>query len=160
MSGKSPQPDEPVGYLDAAFEGTEQAPEQNQRHRGKLEGAAWRRRKLITELARGEKTMRVLASENGVSPSSIHEFKERHLEDIAEALTHLGDEFDGVWIAQKINRLIEMEDLYSSDMPNRDRETRLAVLRAAAEELGQIPNRTTIDMALPVHVVIEGGEDV
>lgn len=149
MSGVNPQP-----------ESNEQAPEQNTRHRGKLEGAAWRRHRLIVELARGEKTQRTLASENGVTQSSIAEFKERHLDEIAEALTRLGDEFDGVWIAQKINRLIEMEELYSSSMSNRDRETRLAVLRAAAEELGQIPNRTTIDMALPVHVVIEGAEDV
>jgi hypothetical protein len=138
----------------------EQAPEQKTRQKNKLEGSAWRRHRLITELAKGEKTERTLASENGVAPSSINEFRQRHSDEIEERRAHLNEEFDGVWIAQKLNRLVEMEELYDSDIPNRERETRLAVLRAAAEELGQIPNRTTIDMATPVEVRINGADDV
>jgi hypothetical protein len=129
-------------------------------HRSKLERQAWRKRRLIVELARGEKTQTKLAAENGVSQSSISEFSSRHTDEIAEAREHLEDEFNGVWIAQKLNRLIEMEGLYEGDVAPRDRETRLAVLRAAAEELGQIPNRTTIDFAQPVEVRIVGAEDV
>lgn len=141
--------------------GNEQAPEQNTRHRGKLEGAAWRRHRLITELARGEKTERTLASENGVAPSAINQFRQRHADEIEERRTLLGQEFDGLWISQKLSRLIEMEELYTdTGLSNRERETRLAVLRAAAEELGQIPNRTTIDMATPVEVRIQGADDV
>lgn len=139
----------------------EQAPEQSTRHRGKLEGSAWRRHRLITELAKGEKTERVLASENGVAPSAINQFRQRHADEIEERRTLLGAEFDGLWIAQKLSRLVEMEELYQdTGLSNRERETRLAVLRAAAEELGQIPNRTTIDMAVPIEIQINGADDV
>lgn len=136
----------------------DQAPDQGRRHRGKLEGSAWRRHRLIAELARGEKTQRVLATENGVTQSSIAEFRQRHADEIDEARSHLSEEFEGLWIAQKLSRLVEMEELYTGGLSNRERETRLAVLRAAAEELGQIPNRTTIDMALPVEVKLIGVE--
>lgn len=129
-------------------------------HKSKLEGQAWRKRRLITELARGEKSQSQLAAENGVAQSSISEFRSRHLDEIEEAQQHLEDEFNGVWIAQKLNRLIEQQALYEDDVPPRERETRLAVLRAAAEELGQIPNRTTISMEQPVRVEITGLEDV
>lgn len=129
-------------------------------HKSKLEGQAWRKRRLITELARGEKSQSQLAAENGVAQSSISEFRSRHLDEIEEAQQHLEDEFNGVWIAQKLNRLIEQQALYEDDVPSRERETRLAVLRAAAEELGQIPNRTTINLEQPVRVEITGLEDV
>lgn len=137
-----------------------QAPDRKARYKNKLEGAAWRRHRLITELAKGEKTQRVLASENGVSQSSVSEFAARHADEIEERRAHLNEEFDGLWIAQKLSRLVEMEELYGSTMSNRDRETRLAVLRAAAEELGQIPNRTTIDFAQPIEINIQGADDV
>lgn len=129
-------------------------------HRSKLERQAWRKRRLIIELARGEKTQTKLAAENGVSQSSISEFSSRHTDEIAEAREHLEDEFNGIWIAQKLNRLIEQQSLYEDDVAPRERETRLAVLRAAAEELGQIPNRTTISMEQPVRVEISGLDDV
>lgn len=140
--------------------GSDAAPDTNPRHKNKLEGAAWRRHRLITELAKGEKTQVTLARENGVTQSSVSEFASRHADEIEERRALLGAEFDGLWIAQKLSRLVEMEELYDSGMSNRDRETRLAVLRAAAEELGQIPNRTTIDFAQPIEININGAEDV
>jgi hypothetical protein len=125
-------------------------------HKSKLEGQAWRKRRLIMELARGEKTQKQLGAENGVAQSSISEFASRHVDEIEEARHQLAEEFDGVWIAQKLNRLIEMEALYENGVAPRERETRLAVLRAAAEELGQIPNRTTINLEQPVRVELTG----
>lgn len=119
-----------------------------------------RRRRLQREIAVGEKTMRQLAREYGVDVKSITKFRDRHEAVIADMRQAIDDEFAGLWIAQKAERLSEMTELYGDGVSPRDRETKLSVLRHAAEELGQIPNRTTIDFTQPVHVVIEGGDDV
>ncbi|MEU1554326.1 hypothetical protein ABZ517_16605 [Streptomyces scabiei] len=140
---------------------TEQAPEpKGPRNWGKLERPGIRR-KLIHELARAEKTQQQLADEYGVAKSSITEFKQRHVDHIREVAQNLEDEFAGLWIAQKIDRLAEMQDMYEdTTLTPRQIETRLAALRHAAEELGQIPNRTTINLTQPVRVEIAGVEDV
>lgn len=153
----SPEP-EPVGHLDAAFEDTD-GPQAGPQRSGYLERPG-RRRKLQRELARGEKTMRELAREYGVDHKAITKFRDRHEAVIEDMRQAIDDEFAGLWIAQKSERLAEMIELYDDGTSPRDRETKLSVLRHAAEELGQIPNRTTIDFAQPVHVVIEGGDDV
>lgn len=104
--------------------------------------------------------MRELAREYGVDHKAITKFRDRHEAVIEDMRQAIDDEFAGLWIAQKSERLAEMIELYDDGTSPRDRETKLSVLRHAAEELGQIPNRTTIDFAQPVHVVIEGGDDV
>lgn len=104
--------------------------------------------------------MRELAREYGVDHKAITKFRDRHAEVIADMAQAIDDEFAGLWIAQKSERLDEMIQLYEDGVSPRDRETKLSVLRHAAEELGQIPNRTTIDFAQPVQVIIEGGDDV
>lgn len=146
MSGVNPEP--------------EQAPERRGRNVGKLE-RAYVRRRLITELAKEEKTQRELAALYDCAPSAIAQFKERHLPAILETRENLGNEFAGLWIAQKLDRLAEMIELYEdTSLSSRDRETKLAVLRHAAEELGQIPNKTTLDITAEVKVRIEGLDDV
>jgi hypothetical protein len=126
---------------------------------GKLERPGIRR-KLIHELARGEKTQVQLADEYGVVPSSITEFKQRHVDRIAEVAQALEDEFAGLWIAQKSERLDQLQELYEGDDDPERVRLRKELLRAAAEELGQIPNRATINLAQPVRVEIAGVEDV
>ncbi|MGW5467698.1 hypothetical protein [Streptomyces chartreusis] len=135
---------------------TEPAPEpKNPRHWGKLERPGIRR-KLIHELARAEKTQQQLADEYGVVKSSITEFKQRHTDRITEVAQALEDEFAGLWIAQKVDRLDQLQDLYEGDDdPDRVR-LRKELLRAAAEELGQIPQRTTIVQAQPLEVRLVG----
>lgn len=162
MSGQSPSTEpEPTGHLDAAFEGVipEQAPERRTSHKGKLE-RAYARRRLIIELAKGEKTERQLAAIYECAPSAINQFKQRHLAAITETSENLGNEFAGLWIAQKLDRLAELEALFEDGISARDRETKAMLLRHAAEELGQIPNKTTVDVTAEVKVKIEGLDDV
>lgn len=130
------------------------------RKSGKLE-RAWARRRLIIDLAKEEQSQRELATKYGVAQSSISEFRTRHLDEILATQTDLENEFVQLWVTQKIDRLAEIQELYeSSTLTPRQIETRLAALRHAAEELGQIPNRTTVDFAQPVEVVIKNADDV
>ncbi|MEU0411714.1 hypothetical protein ABZ307_28385 [Streptomyces griseorubiginosus] len=136
----------------------EEAPENtNPRSWGKLERPGVRR-KLIHELARGEKTQMQLAREYGVVNSSITEFKQRHTDRIAEVAQALEDEFAGLWVAQKVDRLDQLQDLYeAADAGDLDRiRAKVDILRKAAEELGQIPQRTTIVQAQPLEVRLVG----
>ncbi len=142
-----------------ATQNPERAAERGTRNWGRLERPGTRRR-VMTELARGEKTQQQIADEYGVAKSSITEFKQRHRDQIDEIARDIENEFAGLWIADKLNRLDELQGLYADDMTPRERETRASILRAAAEELGQIPNRTTISMEQPVRVEITGLEDV
>lgn len=154
MSGESPLPE-----VTPAGDSSEQAPERRRRNVGKLE-RAYVRRRLIVALAREEQTQRELAALYDCAPSAIAQFKERNMSAILEARENLGNEFTGLWIAQKLDRLAELEALFENDVSARDRETKAMLLRHAAEELGQIPNKSTLDITAEVKIRIEGGDEV
>jgi hypothetical protein len=61
--------------------------------------------KLIRALATGEKTRAELARERGVTATAISEFRKRHADAIAEVAANVADEYAGLWIAQKRERL-------------------------------------------------------
>lgn len=148
MSGESPSPHD------------DRASDKRQTNKGKLE-RAYARRRLIIDLAKEEKTQQELAALYGCAQSSISEFKDRNMPAILEARLDLGNEFTGLWIAQKLDRLAELEAMYEDGtISARDRETKAMLLRHAAEELGQIPNKSTLDVTMDVRVRIEGVDDV
>jgi hypothetical protein len=155
MSGESPSTEPEFSRENSP----EQASERRSSHKGKLE-RAYARRRLIIDLAKEEKTQRELAALYDCSVSSINEFKARHMPAILEARADLGNEFTGLWIAQKLDRLAELEALFEDTVSARDRETKAMLLRHAAEELGQIPNKSTLDITAEVKVRIEGLDDV
>lgn len=135
--------------------------------RGALERAHVRLQ-LIRELAAGEVPRGKLAKRYGVAPSSVTEFAHRHAARIAEVQSKLDDEYAGLWIAAKANRLAEYQqqvdyvaDLLADDDrmdAEEDRGRRAGVnvstaelmrtaqsaLKAVAEELGQLPNRMSV----------------
>ena len=136
-------------------DGPQASPQPSGQRPGFLERPG-RRRKLQLEMARGEKTMRDLAREYGVDIHAITKFRDRHEDTISAMRADIENEFAGLWIAQKAERLSEMIELYADAVSPRDRETKLSVLRHAAEELGQIPNKTTIDMTVAAKVELVG----
>jgi len=123
--------------------------------------------KLIHELARGEKTRTALAKEYGVTQSAITQFADRHRTRIDEVRADIENEFAGLWIADKRRRIEEyaaeidlIEEVRAGTVRNmRDVELsklKAAILRAVADELGQIPARMNVSVNQKVTYVIEG----
>ena len=78
------------------------------RHRFHLE-RGWRKRYLIIELAKGDIPKRELARIMKCHKSSVIDFERRHQAEIAETITRIEDEFVGLWVASKANRLAEYQ---------------------------------------------------
>ena len=139
----------------------------------------WKKRYLITEIAKGEKSESALARELDCHRQSIRDFKARHAAEIEKAVRDIEDQFVGLWVADKVNRLAEyQQDIEDANVviseeldgalaspeidpldPGGDEgggpieraplwiRLKHQALRAAAEELGQIPNRVRLDVA-------------
>lgn len=146
--------------------------------RGKLGGL--KKREIIRLLAAGELSQAEIARRYDVRPQSITDFIERNREEIAALKADMDNEFAGILIANKANRLGAYQELYETATtpapklaPNGkvvqdiivDPETgetsvgtvmevdvRAAaqVLKQAAEEMGQLPTRLQVQGGLDV----------
>lgn len=138
-------------------------------HAGKLE-LPWTRRQLVVDLALSGKTQIELAEKYGVAQQSVSEFKARHATDIQAVRDDSENEFAGIAIAEKANRLATYLDMLEKalqpvpkvnskgeimyGLPDENGERKpimeidLAVAqkiqRNVAEELGHLPNRVTL----------------
>ncbi len=138
---------------------------------------------LIAQLALGGVTQAALGAQYGVGQDAISKFAARWADAIAERKAADHAEFHGQWIADKRARLATLEEqaekiyeLFARLSPEDDagrieddagdidgealvrasKELR-AILRAVAEELGQLPVRATLGYAdEPLRVIIEG----
>lgn len=105
---------------------------------------------LCRELAVGTEKRAALGRRYGVSGSAVTQFARRHKKRIDEIKRHLDDEFAGTWIADKTRRIEAMQSDYerSSDGEYAGHyehiRTRMQLLRAVADELGQIPNKSAV----------------
>jgi hypothetical protein len=121
----------------------------------------WERRALCRELAVGEVTGAALARKYDVTRQAISAFKKRHAAEIDAIKADLDNEFAGLWIAQKSARIAAYQaDLEASEGGGfgshfEQIRTRTQVLKAVAEELGQLPPRATITI-VPVQHILEG----
>jgi hypothetical protein len=131
--------------------------------KGHLE-RGWVKHRLIRDFALGERTGRELAEQYGVSQTSISAFKRRYGMEIEEVRNNLADEYAGVWVAQKIERVreyqIAAEKMASGSSP-RNAEVLVSILKAVAEELGQLPARTQVNVSneTTVYQVVGISED-
>jgi predicted transcriptional regulator len=133
---------------------TEGPTEPQKPYRYRLE-RGWAKRQLIHELARMEKTQQLLAQEYGVTESAVTQFKQRHQAEIEAVKLDIENEFAGLWVARKVNRLAELESdierIISTNAGDTVRmadaeilRTKAALLKQVADELGQIPNKSHI----------------
>lgn len=109
----------------------------------------WVAHRLIRDFALGEKTGAQLSKEYGVSQTSISAFKKRHAMEIEEVRNNLADEYAGVWVAQKLNRIREYQraaEKMADGASPRNQEVLVSILKAVAEELGQLPARTQVQV--------------
>jgi predicted transcriptional regulator len=127
----------------------------------------WTRRQLITELALSDKTQTRLAEEYGVTQQSVSDFAARHANEIQVVREHTEDEFAGLALAVKANRLATYEDivrrltvqLNEADAIDEKTAASLAkILRNVAEELGHLPNRVTLggEVGVTTRYTVEG----
>lgn len=109
---------------------------------------------LIRALAKGEESLMEIARRHNTSHGAIQAFAARHADEIAALKADIASLFGALWIADKAARLAE----YQQDAEDIDAtlavdgvDTNLMrakhrVLRSAAEELGQLPTRTQINV--------------
>lgn len=132
--------------------------------RGKLGGL--KRAQIIRELALGDMSQSQMAEKYEVTQQSISEFKQRNAEAIAAVRANAEDEFAGLLIAKKLNRVAAYEDLLAealrpvpkldnkghqvldpvSGQPVLEVDTRAAamMLKSVAEEMGQLASRVQL----------------
>lgn len=124
----------------------------------------WVRHRLIREFALGEKTGKQLSEQYGVSQTSISAFKKRYSLEIEEVRNNLADEYAGVWVAQKLARIQEYQqaaEKMATGYSPRNAEVLVTILKAVAEELGQLPARTQVNVSneTTVYQVVGISED-
>ena len=116
--------------------------------KGHLE-RGWVKHRLIRDFALGEKSGVQLAEQYGVSSTSISQFKKRYSFEIEEVRNNLADEYAGVWVAQKLDRIREYQEAaqkMAQGSSPRNAEVLVTILKAVAEELGQLPARTQVQV--------------
>lgn len=110
----------------------------------------WVKHRLIRDFALGEKSGRDMAKEYGVSETSISAFKKRNSMEIEEVRNNLADEYAGVWVAKKIERIREYQtaaEKMAVGTSPRNQEVLVSILKAVAEELGQLPARQQVNVS-------------
>lgn len=109
----------------------------------------------VIRLLAGGTTQRAIAQRFGCRPSSVGEFRNRHIGEINRLRGELQDAAraeDQLWIAHRIDRLGVLQDQLeelleavdntgSEELPELTR-TIVTVLHEAAEQLGQLPARS------------------
>lgn len=117
--------------------------------KGHLE-RGWVKHRLVRDFALGEKTGVELAEQYGVSSASISLFKKRHAMEIEDVRNNLADEYAGLWVAAKMSRIAEYQEA-AQKMANgtspRNAEVLVTILKAVAEELGQLPARQQVNVS-------------
>ncbi len=117
--------------------------------KGHLE-RGWVKHRLIRDFALGEKSGAELAEIYGVSQTSISQFKKRHSLEIEEVRNDLADQYAGVWVARKLDRIREYQvaaEKMASGESARSQEVLVSILKAVAEELGDLPARTQVNVS-------------
>ncbi len=146
----------PTGDVDAfagSEGGTKLDPAARSANRPAVKGhleRGWVKHRLIRDFALGEKTGEQLAVQYGCSATSISAFKKRHALEIEEVRNNLADEYAGVWVARKLDRIREYQvaaEKMAVGESARSQEVLVSILKAVAEELGDLPVRTQVNVS-------------
>lgn len=113
----------------------------------------WRKAQLIRQLALGELTQTKLGEIYGVSQASISRFASRWRGDIEMVRYNLAEQVqqgaEHLWVVGKQNRIAEyqatVERMNALNTP-RSHEIKITALKATAEELGDLPARTQVNI--------------
>ncbi len=111
----------------------------------------YKKQKLIRELALSGKTQQELADDYGVSQQAISYLSKRNAEEITKIQDDASDNFAGLWISDKHNRIAEYQQMVEdiNDMPNptvKDLSLKARILRLVAEECGGLSETTNVNL--------------
>lgn len=140
---------DPMAASEASKELTPRRSDNRPATKGHLE-RGWVKHRLIRDIALGEKTGVQLAEQYGVSQNSISHFKKRYGLEIEEVRNNLADEYAGVWVASKLERIRQYQEAaekMAAGQSPRNVEVLVSILKAVAEELGQLPARTQVNVS-------------
>ena len=120
----------------------------------------WDHRELVRELASGDFQNKELGQKYGVTGQAIGAFARRYAGEIDAVRGQMEGEFSGLWIADKVSRVIAYQRDY--ELSNQGEyaghyeqiKARTAILRAVAEELGDLPPRATVTVVPVQHVIV------
>lgn len=104
---------------------------------------------LIRDLALGEMSQNELAEKYHCSRPAVSLFKRRHGVEIDRVRESIYDDYAGVWVAKKIDRLRAYQDKAEQMLDGRsprDAEVLVTILKAVAEELGDLPARQQVNV--------------
>jgi hypothetical protein len=112
----------------------------------------WQRVALLRDLALAEMTILEIAVKYGRAESTMYAWKRNHAAEIDAIRDDAANEFAGLWVAQKVNRVAE----YQGDIESLDESGDIAqkhkALRAVAEELGQLTSKAEIQASVVYQV--------
>jgi len=105
---------------------------------------------LLHDLAAGDLTMLEIAVKYDRAESTIYSIKKNNAEQIDAIRADHANEFAGLWVASKVNRVAE----YQADIEDDDLDVgqKHKALRAVAEELGQLTSKAEIQAAITYQV--------
>lgn len=117
---------------------------------GKPRLKGWQRVALLRDLALAEMTIQEIADKWGRSESTMYAWKTNHAAEIDAIRADAANEFAGLWVAQKVNRVAE----YQADIEDEDVDVQVKhrALRAVAEELGQLTSKQEIQASVTYQV--------
>jgi hypothetical protein len=132
------------------------------KQRLKIEGRAWTRLGLMRDLALDEATHAELGIKYNCTREAVSRFRKRHEAEIADIVARADEEFAGILITQKRNRLAMYQEQVEGAEDRKDWKLVARLLRQVAEEMGHLPSRMQISGAVDVHTsyTITGADGV
>lgn len=119
------------------------------------------RREIQRALADGTEKRAAIARRFGVTAGYITQFAKQYAREIDDIKRDLDNEFAGLWIASKVNRVLAYQADYARTLndPKASHhewvKARAMISHNVAEELGQLPPRATVTV-MPIVHVLEG----
>lgn len=106
--------------------------------------------RLIRDLAISGRSQKDLAQEYGVTQGAISHFGRNHKHEIEQVREDSANEYAGLWVAKKLNRLAELqrlfEELDEQPITPNSVNTMKSLMRDVAEELGDIPTKAGVNV--------------
>lgn len=104
---------------------------------------------LIRDLATKLESIQGLARKYGITPEGVRQFRTRNQARIDKVAEDLDNEWAGIWVADKKNRVIALqsqiesllEQLENEENSDKARRELRNTIRAVAEELGQLTQK-------------------